>query len=93
MLSESDFQKQVIRLFRDAGWQVWHNPDSRKTQGGVPDLLCLKPGRLLFLELKTEKGRVRPAQKEVLELIQSAGVEAYLIRPSDWENMIEDLLA
>ena len=43
----------------------------------------MRPPRLVLAELKTEKGKVSPAQVAWLErLEQCAGVEVYLWRPS-----------
>lgn len=98
-LSEKQFQQQVIELARRLGWHVWHVSDSRRFVGGrafgdplaagLPDLIMIRPPRVVFIELKTNKGRVRPSQKETLALLdQCAGVEVYLIRPRDWEKLV-----
>ena len=46
---------------------------------------------LLFRELKSQRGRVRPEQKEWLATLSEAGSDAGIWRPSDWPE-IERLL-
>jgi hypothetical protein len=66
----------------------------------VPDLLCVRGSRLLFLELKTEKGKLRPAQEDWLADLQEVESDAAgrlvvrVLRPSDWDSgVIARLLA
>ena len=85
-ISEKDFQQTVIDMFNCAGWLVFHPYDSRRSAYGFPDLTMVSPnGRLVFAELKTEKGKVTNYQKTWLDRlnINTEGYEAYLWRPSD----------
>ena len=41
--SEKEFRQTVIAVFAAAGWHVYHNPDSRRSSAGWPDLQLLKP--------------------------------------------------
>lgn len=85
-VGETDFQANVTQLAELSGWWVWHDTDSRMNRAGLPDLILIRPPRVVFAELKSEKGRLRPAQRAVLELLDRCpGVEAYTWRPSDWE--------
>ncbi len=87
-LAETPFQEQVIELAQRAGWWWWHDTDSRRNRSGLPDLILVRPPRIVFAELKREKGRVRPKQATVLELLSRCpGVESYLWRPSDWDTL------
>jgi hypothetical protein len=91
-LSERDFQRQVLALARLCGWDHYHTHDSRRSREGFPDLVLWHPIRgVIFAELKTETGRVRPEQEQVLVGLRAAGARAYLWRPSDWP-MIEETL-
>lgn len=89
----------MIDLAKRLGWHVWHVSDSRRFVdgrnfgdslcAGLPDLILVKPPRVVFLELKTEKGRLRPAQRHALALLsQCEGVVARLVRPSDWDALV-----
>lgn len=84
-LSEAQLQSLVIELAQLAGFFIFHDHDSRRNTRGLPDLILVHPrtGRLVFAELKTAAGRVRPEQKAWLAAL---GIrhEAYLWRPADW---------
>lgn len=87
-LPETQFQDQVVELAERAGWWWWHDTDSRRNRSGLPDLILIRPPRIVFAELKREKGRLRPLQTKVLEMLSRCpGVEQYLWRPSDWETV------
>ena len=69
-------------------------PDSRRVSlSGYPDLTMwnVKQKRLMFAELKREKGKVSESQKIVLSELSTLGVEVYLWRPSDWDSILEIL--
>ena len=91
--SEREFQGRVVDIARWNGWSVYSIPDSRRvTLAGYPDLTMWRGTRLVFAELKREKGKLRPAQEAVLaELRQLPNVEVYVWRPSDWIAIQEAL--
>ena len=87
-LSEKDFQQAVRDLAVLLGWTVWCTWDSRRSPAGEPDLRMVRPPRVIFAELKTEKGRLTQMQAEVGELLAGCpGVEYYLWRPGDWDEI------
>ncbi len=55
------------------GWRLYHTRDSRRSPAGFPDLVLVSRGRgrLLFVELKSDTGRVRPEQAEWLDVLRS----------------------
>lgn len=67
---------------------VWRTGSTLK---GKPDLIALRPPRLLAIECKTDVGRLDPAQRAVLSLY--AGVpcaRAWVLRPRDpWPDIVE----
>lgn len=94
--SERAFQDRVIGLARYYQWRVYHAPaggkggrvDFEQRGRGFPDLVLVKPPRLVVAELKTATGRVSPAQREWLDdLAAVPSVEAYLWRPQDLETI------
>lgn len=103
--TEAEWQAQVIHLARGLGWTVWHFHDSRRQvrrrnqyelvgdadAAGFPDLVLARE-RLVFAELKSEKGRLTKLQKQAMAVLSETGVEVYLWRPSDW-NVVCEVLA
>lgn len=92
VVTEKQLQVSVVQLAKMTGWKVYHTFDSRRSQAGFPDLVLVKGDRLIFAELKRERGRPTPEQSEWLnELSMVEEVEAYIWRPQDW-NEIEQVL-
>ena len=99
-MSEAEFQKLVVDGLRSRYYAVWTVPDMRRTTAGLPDIIALGPmfgpgsdrPRLLFYELKREKGRVRPEQQAVIECLQLVTVvDARILRPSGWDAVRDAL--
>ena len=91
-MRERDWQAMVTAAAQHLGYLAYHTHDARRSQPGYPDLCLVRGERLVFLELKTEKGRVRPEQQVWLDaLSQVPGVVAMVARPSQWEEILEVL--
>lgn len=93
-MSEADLQQKVIELARWAGYLHYHTVDSRKSRPGFPDLVLVhtQTGRVVYAELKAEKGRVTDAQQQWLTLLGKRS-EVHLWRPADWDSgVIRDVL-
>ncbi len=93
LISEKMFMQQVIQIATLTGWNVFHAYDSRRCPGpGFPDLTMVHPQRgFLMAELKSERGRVTPAQQQWLDALREAGCETYLWRPSMLDSIIARL--
>ena len=83
--TEKEFQQMVLDLAGYLGWTCYHTFDSRRSQPGFPDLVLVRPPRLVFAELKSERGRTTPQQQEWLDLLEGTPAETYLWRPADWD--------
>jgi hypothetical protein len=55
---------------------------------GAPDLLLARGGVVLLAELKADRGRLGPGQREWLA---EAGGHGRLWRPRDWEDVLAEL--
>jgi hypothetical protein len=92
-LTEEQWQGLVEDLARYCGFRTFHDRDSRGNNPGLPDLLLIRPPRIIFAELKTQKGRVRTEQTWwAADLRACPGVEYALWRPSDWQAVLAALL-
>mgnify|MGYP001617671238 CR=1 FL=1 len=95
-LSEKAFQRYVRGVLETLGFVVWVVPNMKQTRAGVPDLTFWHPnlpGRLFCWELKSSTGRLRPAQRDALaHLATVPGMDARIVRPSDWPALRDALL-
>lgn len=90
--SEAALQQQVCQLAKYYGWTLqYHTFDSRRSHKGWPDLVLCRPPEILFVELKSEKGRTRPEQQEWISALHACGLEVHLWRPSDFDVLHERL--
>jgi len=60
-MAEKQFQAEVIDIAKQIGWLLYHTYDSRQCEPGFPDLVLVRD-RVMFRELKTEKGKLTLAQ-------------------------------
>ena len=102
-MSERQLQDAIIELAKLLGWRIAHFRPAMTREGwrtavqghvGFPDLVLLRPPRLIFAELKSKRGRVDFEQATWLNgLNEVKGVEQYCWRPADWElGSVEDIL-
>jgi hypothetical protein len=71
------------------GWRpslTYHTLRSKGSQSGFPDRVLIRD-RLIVVELKREQGKPTPAQKEWLDGFAAVGVETYLWRPGDLDEI------
>ena len=104
-VTEKEFQRTVIEYAHALGYKVYHQIDmgykdpktgvkrfSRRVGPGYPDLTIVGHNRILFAELKSEKGGTKKGQVEWAVAIKEAGGAYYLWRPSNWDE-IKKILA
>jgi hypothetical protein len=91
-LTEKQWQSQVVDLGKMLGWRLYHPYDSRRSNPGYPDLTLVRD-RIVFLELKTEKGKLSEPQRDWLTALRRAGGEAYVVRPSQLQDLADVLAA
>ena len=73
-MTEKELQRRVMRLAKELGWRRFHVKPApmRNRKGryitpvdgeaGFPDLVLVRDGRLLFAELKSERGQLSAEQ-------------------------------
>jgi hypothetical protein len=92
-MTESERQSAVIDCARWLDWLVHHGRPGLTGKGwrtpiqgdpGFPDLALARGGRLLFVELKADRGRLSVAQEKWLAVLRATGAEVYVWKPADW---------
>lgn len=92
-IAEADFQRQVEDLLTRGRWEFIHLRDARKQKAeGWPDLFAVKGKRIIAAELKTETGTTTDEQERWLALLREAGIETYVWRPRDFDDVTKVLL-
>ncbi len=91
-MSEAELQS----LVRDAadlhGWLTYHTHDSRRSDAGFCDLVMVRGNHVLFVELKSATGRLRPDQVVWMDALAKVDtISSAVVRPADAIAMIERL--
>lgn len=73
MPSESSIVASIVRLAKTAGWWVMKVHGGPYQMSGVPDLLCIKGGRTLFLEVKQPGKHPTEIQRRRMDEIETVG--------------------
>lgn len=104
-MSEKELTRLVIQLARLLKWRSAHFRPAMLRSGkwvtpvqgdgkGFPDLVLVRPPRLLFVELKVGKNRMTPEQVAwMTDLAELPGVECYVWRPDDLKHFIPSVLS
>ena len=105
-ISEADWQKTVIDLLHAYGYKVCEFRKARLLKKGVdvyrtpfgadgegfPDLIAARLHSLLFIECKSEQGKMSEKQKNWMGLLASAGEGEYILaRPQDYDYLVKRL--
>lgn len=92
MITEKQFEAQIKDLALMFGWRYYHTWRSFHSPKGFPDCVLVKSHRLIFAELKSEKGKPTLEQEEWLSgLREVKGIEVYLWKPSGFDEIVEIL--
>jgi Holliday junction resolvase len=78
---ESDIQAKIIRNLTKKGWYV--AKIIQTTKNGWPDLLCLKDGKSVYIEVKRPGGKPSPLQLLRHREIAATG---HIVHVTDDEN-------
>jgi hypothetical protein len=85
-VSERDLTAYVRDLAQLFGYRRYHTWLAKHSPAGFPDEVLVRGSRLIFAELKSERGKVSPEQEAWLEALRHvAGVEVYVWRPIDMD--------
>lgn len=92
-VTEKHFRQVVKEWAEQRGWEVYFTWNSIHSPAGFPDLVLVRPPRIVFAELKRQNGKATPRQDFWLDLLRHVPcTETYLWRPLD-EALILAVLA
>jgi Holliday junction resolvase len=74
---ESKIQKDIIKEAEKQGWYVVKIIQCNKN--GFPDLLLMKNGRVIFIEVKDTGKQLRPLQEYRKKEIEKCGFEFFTL--------------
>ena len=72
-MTEQAKQAKIKKKLTAKGWTVIKL--IKTTMNGIPDLMCLRDGVTMFIEVKTEKGVLSPIQKYVISELRNQNFE------------------
>lgn len=94
-MTEAQLQQAVIECAQLLGWRVAHFRPALTARGwrtpvaadgvGFPDLVLVRD-RVLFVELKSARGRIGVEQRAWQDALQAAGAVSAVWTPRDWSN-------
>lgn len=73
---EQQIQSKIIKNLEKEGWYVVKLITT--TKAGIPDLLCLKNGRTVFIEVKRPGGKVSELQRLRMAELLKQGFEVII---------------
>ena len=82
-MKESYLQSKIISQLQEWGWMVIKLIQTNKN--GIPDLLAIRNGKAVFIEVKRPGYEPAPLQKYRLNEINEKGVMAF------WVDNIDDI--
>ncbi len=86
---EREFAAEAIEALRAAGWYCRQVENQKRIEPGFPDWVCIRRGRVVFLEFKAQRGTQRKAQVEFMNEVRAHGGEYRVARAwADVADMI-----
>ncbi|HUT78006.1 MAG TPA: hypothetical protein VM285_09985 [Polyangia bacterium] len=101
MTTEAEFQGQVTEVARLFDWEWVHFRPARTAHGwatpvegplgtGFPDLILVRGSRLIFAELKSDKGKLTVHQEVAQATLSGIPcAEVYVWRPRDFDDIVK----
>ena len=80
-MKESEIQRKITLQLEKKGWVVVKL--IKTTMNGIPDLMALKCGKTVFIEVKTDKGVTSELQKFRHEKLRSQGFTVHVCTSFD----------
>lgn len=80
MQAETYIRRNITEALRLSGWAVFYIFQGLGSYKGISDLICMKDGQVVFVEVKTAKGTQSKYQRDFEKICQSHGCKYILAR-------------
>lgn len=80
---ETYIRRSITDALRLAGWAVFYIFQGLGSYKGISDLIALKDGKVIFIEVKTKTGRQSEYQKDFEKICSEHGCRYILARSVD----------
>lgn len=70
-MTEQQIQSKIKKKLQERGWYV--TKLIKTSTNGIPDLLAIKNGKAMFIEVKREKGKLSPLQELRIDELRQSG--------------------
>ena len=82
---ERDIEKRLVTGVRALGGRAYKFISPGRD--GVPDRIVILPGgKIIFVELKAERGRLSPLQRDQLEILDELGCNTTVLKGAEMVN-------
>jgi len=92
-VTEKDIMNQIRDFLRLHGWMVIRNHQTLGSYPGVTDLTAIRGGKVVWIEVKTPRGRLGPDQEKFLQDLEDHGGWWIVARSvEDVEHLVRDVV-
>lgn len=89
-MKEKNVRVSVLKHLKKEKWFIM--PLSDRFASGYPDILCIKEGKHIFIELKKPDGKTRDIQDYFVDEINHNGGMAFVVKSLDQiKNILTNL--
>ena len=86
-MKESAIQSMIIKQLDSWGWMVVKLIQTNTN--GIPDLMAMRNGKVVFIEVKRKGEEPEPLQKHRLNQINEKGILAFWVDAVDQVNFLK----
>ena len=76
-MTEQQIQKKISKRYEELGYYVIKLINTNKN--GIPDLICIKPDDVVFVEVKRPGGKTSKLQDYRIKELRNLGFEALIL--------------
>lgn len=104
--TEASFQQAVIEYATLKRWHHRHDVATNaprrcvdcgslrrlpRNEAGWPDLILIRRPRIIWAELKSDRGKLTPDQRAILAELRECNQEVFVWKPRDWPAILRIL--